>query len=103
MPSARFKRFTVARLALHGDGEPAVSRDKVMKIMMKTDAEMKIEYAETARSASISSSAKSSGLLPAAGVDSARHSNGSGSSSGSASDLKFSAIAAWAKDRVLPI
>ena len=60
MPSARFKRFTVAGLALHGDGEPAVSRDKVMKIMMKTDAEMKIEYAETARSASISSSAKTS-------------------------------------------
>ena len=46
---ASIKAITAARLALRGDGEHAVSLDKVIKTMRETGADMKIKYKETAR------------------------------------------------------
>lgn len=46
---ASIKAITAARLALRGDGEHAVSLDKVIKTMRETGADMKVKYKETAR------------------------------------------------------
>jgi L-serine dehydratase len=46
---AAVKAITAARLALFGDGEHAVSLDKVIKTMRETGADMKVKYKETAR------------------------------------------------------
>ena len=43
------KAITAARLALHGDGSHKVSLDKVIKTMMQTGADMKVQYKETSR------------------------------------------------------
>ncbi|MEQ4301649.1 L-serine ammonia-lyase [Plantactinospora sp. B6F1] len=46
---ASIKAITAARLALRGDGDHAVSLDKVIKTMRETGADMKVKYKETAR------------------------------------------------------
>jgi L-serine dehydratase len=43
------KAINAARMALRGDGQHAISLDKVIRTMRQTGADMKSKYKETAR------------------------------------------------------